>query len=184
MIRALLDRLYRLGGIVAACFLAAIAVLVLSQIVARYFGLLMPGALELAGYAMAASSFLALAYALRVGGHIRITLVLQLMSTPRRRYCDLWSVAAGALLTGFFAFYVGQMVVESYQFGDRTPGLLNIPLWIVQVPMAVGLALLFVALLDELVEILRGKPPSFEGKGEAVLADVATGTPAADSERP
>lgn len=184
MIRALLDRLYLTAGILAACFLAIIAVLVLSQIVARYFGILLPGALELAGYSMAASSFLGLAYALRVGGHIRVNLVLQLLSTPRRRYCDFWSVAAGAILTGFFAFYIAQMVLESYDFGDRTPGLLNIPLWIVQLPMVIGLILLFVALMDELVGLLRGKPPSFEGTGDVLLADAATGTPAAERERP
>lgn len=169
MPRKLLDRLYLAGGVLAACFLAAIAALILVQIVARYIGVLVPGALELAGYAMAASSFLALAYALRAGGHIRVMLALQYLPGRARRGFDAWSLAVGALLSGFFTVFVGQMVRESYRFDDRTPGLLDIPLWIVQAPMLAGLALLTVALLDELLQVARGRAPSFEGRGEGVL---------------
>jgi TRAP-type C4-dicarboxylate transport system permease small subunit len=169
--RRLLDGLYWTGGVVAAVCLALIAVLILTQIVARYFGVLVPGALELAGYAMAASSFLALAYALRVGGHIRVSLVIQLMPARARRLCDLWSITVGTLLAGFFAWYVAEMVVTTWRFGDRTPGLLDIPLWIPQLSMLVGLVVLLTAFLDDLVQMLRGRPPSYEGKGEGVLVE-------------
>lgn len=169
LVRRLLDGLYWTGGVLAAVCLALIAVLILTQIITRYFGILVPGALELAGYAMAASSFLALAYALRVGGHIRVSLVLLLMPARARWACDLWCLAVGTLLTGFFAWFVAEMVHTTWRFGDRTPGLLDIPLWIPQLSMLIGLIVLLIAFLDDLVQMLRGRPPSYEGKGEGVL---------------
>ena len=42
------------------------------------------------------------------------------------------------------------------------PGLLRIPLWIPQASLAVGVSALFVAVLDELVRVLRGEEPEYE----------------------
>ena len=71
---ALLDRLARASGAAAAASLAAIAVIIAAQIVARLMGQQIPAADDFAGWAMAASAFLALPYALRHGDHIRVTL--------------------------------------------------------------------------------------------------------------
>ena len=67
--RRLLDRIYFLCGALAAVFLAAIAALILSQIIARALGLFIPAANDFAGFCLAASSFLALAYSCRAGSH-------------------------------------------------------------------------------------------------------------------
>jgi TRAP-type C4-dicarboxylate transport system permease small subunit len=42
-----------------------------------------------------------------------------------------------------------------------TTGLLVVPLWIPQLAFAFGAVLLFIALLDELVSVLRGAAPSY-----------------------
>ncbi|MDZ7810156.1 MAG: TRAP transporter small permease subunit [Arhodomonas sp.] len=55
----------------AALCLAAIAVLILAQTVGRVLGFSVPSANELAGFCVAASTFLALAHTLNHGGHIR-----------------------------------------------------------------------------------------------------------------
>ncbi|QQP90007.1 TRAP transporter small permease [Skermanella sp. TT6] len=167
--RRVLDGLYRLCGWLAAFFLVAIAVLILLQVGGRLVGVLIPSADDLAGFAMAASSFLGLAYALRAGGHIRVSLVLQRLAGGPRRWAELWCLAAGSLLTGYFAWYSGAMTWEFFAFGDVSPGLLPIPLWIPQSTMTLGLGLICVALVDDLVAVAKGRPASYEGAGGDLL---------------
>jgi TRAP-type C4-dicarboxylate transport system permease small subunit len=170
--RTLLDGLYTLCGWLAAFFLVAVGVLILLQIGGRLLGVLIPSTDDLAGFAMAASSFLGLAYALRAGGHIRVSLVLQRLHGRPRRWAELWCLGSASLLTGYFAFYSADMTREFITFGDLSPGLLPIPLWIPQSTMTIGLALICVALVDDLIAVVRGGDPSYEGaEGELLESE-------------
>ena len=77
----LLGKLYAAGAVLAAVFMVLIAALTLSQVVGRAIGIVVPDAGDLAGYAMAAATFLALAHTFRSGGHIRVNLVLAHVGT-------------------------------------------------------------------------------------------------------
>ena len=83
--RRFLDRLYLGCGALAAVFLVAIAVLILLSVISRLLGIYVPGLSDYAGYAMASSSFLALAYTFGRGGHIRVNVVLQAVRGGSRR---------------------------------------------------------------------------------------------------
>ena len=171
--RKALDHLYRGSGIVAAVFLAAICGVVLLQVGANVidvvaswlfghsFGLMVPSYAEFAGFFLAAASFLALAYTLRCGAHIRVAMLIQTMTTRQRRFIEIWCSGMGAILSGYFAVYAVGLVIESWQFGDLSPGMVALPLWIPQVPMAVGLIVLTIALIDECVEALAGREPAY-----------------------
>ncbi len=171
--RALLDGLYRASGAVAAFFLIAICVVVLLQVGANLIdvlikafggeaiGLVIPSYAEFAGFFLAASSFLALAYTLRAGAHIRVELVVQHLGKGVRRVAELWCVAASAAVAVYFTWYSTDLVLESIEFGDLSPGIVPVPLWIPQAAMALGLAVLAIALLDELVSLLRGGEPGY-----------------------
>lgn len=161
MARRALDLAYRACGVLAGVFLALIAVVVLAQIVGRFFGVLVPGADELAGYFLAATSFLALAYTLRAGGHIRVTLLIGRLAPARRRLFELWCLAFGAVVVGYFTYHAVVMTWESYIFGDRAIGVLPTPLWIPQIAVALGLLMLALAFVEELVHVLRGGEPSY-----------------------
>ena len=78
--RRALDGVYLAAGAVAGLGLIAIAVLVLLSIITRLLGLYVPGLTVYAGYAMATSSFLALAYTFGKGGHIRVALFIEKLS--------------------------------------------------------------------------------------------------------
>ncbi len=156
--RAVLDRIYLGAGVVAGLLLIAIAVLVLLSILTRWFGLYVAGLTAYAGYAMAGSSFLALAYTFGHGGHIRVQVLLQGLSGARRRAAELWCLAVGSFLSGYLAWFSVKMVRVSYELGDVSEGADATPLWIPQVPMALGAVLLTVALVDRLVAVVRGGP--------------------------
>ncbi len=157
--RAALELLYRTSGRLAGFFLIAIAVLSLAQIGGRLLGFAAHSFDEFAGYCMAASSFLGLATTLRASEHIRMTLIVHRTRGAARRALETACLAAGGFLVGFFAWHAADMVWFSYATHDVSQGLVPVPLWIPQAGMALGLAVLLVALLDDLAVVLSGKAP-------------------------
>ncbi len=152
--RAALELLYRTSGRLAGFFLVAIAVLSLAQIGGRLLGFAAHSFDEFAGYCMAASSFLGLAYALRAGEHIRMTLLLHRTRGIARRGL--------VFLAGFFTWYACDMLWFSFITHDVSQGLVPVPLWIPQTGMALGLVILLVALLDDLVVVVSRGTPSYD----------------------
>jgi len=179
--RAALDMLYRASGALAAVLLAAIGGIVLLQVGANLIdkivgwvggtppGLLIPSYSEFAGFFLAAASFLALAYTLRAGGHIRVSLVIHNLPPRARWGIELWCTAVASALTGYFAWYASRLVWDSLRFNDLSPGIVPVPLWIPQAPVAVGLVVLTIALVDELVRVLRGGSPTYEDETPSVF---------------
>jgi TRAP-type C4-dicarboxylate transport system permease small subunit len=172
--RATLDFLYTACGVLAAIALAGIAVLILAQIVGRFFGLLVPSANEIAGFLMAASSFLALGYAFKAGSHIRVTMLLSRLPARRRRVADIGCLLVASWLAGYFAWYTLALIRDSIRYHEVADGLVPIPLAIPQGAMLAGLLVLTIAIVDELISVLRGNTPSYDTASDAVL------TPGAD----
>jgi TRAP-type C4-dicarboxylate transport system permease small subunit len=156
-----LDWVFHIAGVLSAILLAAIAVLTFVQIVGRSLGYLVSTGTEFAGFCMAASIFLALAWTLRSGGHIRVSLFVQKLGPGPRRVVEIWCLAAAALAVGLFAYSAVMMTWDSYRFGDVSVGMIPVPLWLPQTAMAVGVALLEVAIIEQLVLVLRGKDPTY-----------------------
>lgn len=172
--RVLLDGLYRLSGGLAAVFLAAIAVLILAQIIGRFFDILVPSANDFAGFSMAASSFLALAYTFRSGGHIRVSLLLIRLPARLRHLFELASLGIAALLSGYFAWQTLRLAYDSWYYDDLSDGLIAIPLCIPQSAMALGLVILAIAAVDTLVAVALGQDPPYQHSDEQLLSDSET----------
>ena len=178
-VRAFLDRVYQFSGVMAAACLAAIAGFVVIPVTGRLLGVLVPGADDLAGYALMGSTFLGLASTLRAGAHIRVTLLLNSAPAERKRVLELWSLGVGAVIGAYVTWYVIEMALDAWRFGERSTGNLPVPLWMPQSIMALGLLVLTIAFVDDFVRVLRGEPPSYpddaaaplDGDGSAVMAD-------------
>ncbi len=158
--RPVLDRIYDGCAYAAGLFLVLILVFTLLGVAGGIFDFYVRGTDAFAGYCMAASSFLALAHTFRKGEHIRVTLILQQLSGRTRRWFELGCLALGAVLAGAFAAYAAKMVWWSYAFNDVSAGNDRTPLWIPQIGMAAGGLILFVAMVDELIQVAQGKDPS------------------------
>ena len=163
------DRLFTSCGVLAALFLATICLLVLAQIVGRLFGVLVPSADEFAGYCLAASSFLALGYALRRNSHIRVTLLLNRLPPGRRRFMEGICLVGGIAISGYLTWHTLEMVGYSIAFGDVTQGLVPIPLWIPQSGMALGTVMLTLAFVVDGIRLLRGREPTYLAAERAEL---------------
>jgi TRAP-type C4-dicarboxylate transport system permease small subunit len=165
--RAALELLYRASGLAAGFFLVAIGALTAVQILGRLAGFAAYSFDDFAGFSMAASSFLGLAYTLRANEHIRMTLVLHHTRPALRRALEIVSLAVATFLVGLFAWFSCDMTFTSYQLGDVSQGLVPVPLWIPQSGMALGLVVLAIAFVDDLTAVLRGRPASYERTAEA-----------------
>lgn len=153
----LLHRLYRLSGYLSAASLVAICALILAQIVARSLGHMVPDADEFAAWAMAASGFFGLPYALHAGAHIRITSAVRFLPQRLRHCAEVIASALGLAVAAYLAWYCTFFVIESYTFKEVSPGLLALPMWIPQVSMVVGTVLLALAFAERLLCVLRGR---------------------------
>ena len=147
-LRRFLDGLYWTSGIAASLCLIAILFLIVVQMLARWTGEVFPGAPDYAGYAMAAASFLAFASALNKGAHIRVSIVLNALGTPARRWLNIWCFSIGSAIAWYFVFYAQKFVYWSWKFGDISQGQDKTPLWIPQSLMLIGAVILAIALTD------------------------------------
>jgi TRAP-type C4-dicarboxylate transport system permease small subunit len=164
--RKALDGVYAACAVAAGIFLVLIGFAIVLQIVGRHLGFQVPSADDIAGLSMAASLFLGLAPTLRAGRHIRVALVLSRLPLPLRRGEEGVLCLLGTLFFGYFGFHAAQMTVDSFTIGERTGGLLPIPLWIPQTAMSLGLIVMTIALAEDLVRVLRGGLPVY-GVAEA-----------------
>ncbi len=159
--RGSLDKLYTAAGITAGGCIVLITVMILAQIVGRWFGVIIPSTEDFSGYLLAAASFLALAYTFRHGAHIRVTLLIHLLSPAHQRKLMYFVLFIFSVVTGFGAYHLSYLVYESWSFRELSQGYIAIPIWIPQLPMALGAVILFIALVDDIVSSLLGHTPSF-----------------------
>lgn len=164
-----LDRLFTWSGYLAGVFLVTIAILVVAQIVARMFNKQIPSADEFAGYSLAASSFLGLAYSFRSGSHIRVTLLTDRFSNKAQRLLMLLVLAFTIIMIAIWAYNSLAMVLESWKFKDMSTGILKYPIWIPQLSMGIGVTLFCIAIIEDFVNVMRGIEPNFEKNKEQVM---------------
>lgn len=155
-----LHRLYRLCGFLAAIFLVTLGLLVLASIVSRLFGVYLPGVAEYSGYAMAAASFLALAYTFGEGGHIRVELVLSRLAPGPRRVFELWCLGVASAVAVYLAWFMVRLAWISWRFEERSEGSDAILIWVPQAPVALGAVLFAICLVHALVHRVHGQQPS------------------------
>lgn len=159
--RRFLDRLYLAAGGLAAALIALIAVLMVGQSVLREFGVRTGAVNDVVAWLCAAASFFAMAHAFKHGDFVRVTLLLEHLGERTRRATELVSLSIGSVAVAYLAWSACQFTYESWAFNDIAQGLLPIPLWIPQLSFALGAILLWIAMLDELLIVLRGQLPTY-----------------------
>ncbi len=129
-------------------------------------GLTIPSYADFTGFLLAASSFLALAYTLRSGSHIRVTLVYSNLSKGVQHIVEGWCLFFASVVAIYFTWYTGYLLYESYVYNDLSSGMVAVPLWIPQSAMLLGLVILSVSLVDDLLCLLFTRKTSYKSKLE------------------
>lgn len=149
---------------ICALFLLAMIVLIGSEAIARnVFATSLQVTDEIGGYLLVAMTFLSMSVAEAHGTFHRVELLQARLGNSARLVSqivfDLMSLAA----TGFVTWQLTRLTMNSWRAEDVAPTPLQTPLWLPQGTMAIGMALLAVALVRTIVakaRRLRGSRPS------------------------
>ncbi len=160
-LRRWLDRSYNWAGAAGAASIALICVLMVVQTLGRQLGFPTGAINDVVAWLCAAAAFLTMAHAFKHGDFVRVTLVLEKVSSPRRQVMELVSLAIAVVATSYLAWWACSFTYESWQFNELAQGLWAIPIWIPQMSFALGSLLFLVAVVDEFVIVARGGIPTF-----------------------
>jgi len=160
--RRFLDRLYDGAGALGALCVFLIFVLMIVAGVGRQMNWQVSGVNDIVAWLCAPAAFFAMAHAFRHGDFVRVTLLLEKVSPRVRRTLDAVCLVIAAVCVAYLTYWATSFTWESYEFAEMATGLLVIPIWIPQSTFVIGCWLLLVAMIDELVGVVRGEKPSYQ----------------------
>lgn len=160
--RIFLDRLYLFAGYAAGGFLVLIFGIMMYMSIGRQFGLNIPAGDDFASWAMCAMSFLGLAHTFKKGEIIRVGILLEQVTGKKRWALEVLALSIATGFTLYFTWFAVAMTYDSWRFHDMAQGVLSIPLWIPQLGYCGGLIILAIALIDEMIHVLKGNKPTYE----------------------
>ena len=167
MIRRSLDLLYLFAGYAAAALLIVIFGIMMFMSVGRQFGVNIPAGDDFAAWCMCAMAFLGLAHTFKKGEIIRVGILLEQVSGKKRWALEVIALGIATIFTLYFAWQATKMTYDSWRFNDMAQGALAVPLWIPQLGYCGGLIILAIAMVDEMIHVLRGNKPSYEKEAPA-----------------
>lgn len=159
--RRALNATFEAAGALAAACVAAVFLLMIFASLGRMLGWRVGGVNDIVSWLTAAAAFLAMAHAFKHGDFVRVTLLLEAVGGRAQRALEIGALLIAALAIGYLAWWAARFTWESREFGDMAGGLVVIPIWIPQVTFVVGALLFWLAVLDELVLVLRGAKPTY-----------------------
>lgn len=159
--RKFLDGLYLATAWAGALCVLAIFALMLAQAGLRLAGTMVRGSDDLTAWFCAGAAFLPLAATFKRGELVRMGIFIERFEDRTARFIELFALTLCAGLALYLAFWLGTFAYESWEFDSRGQGLLPLPLWIPQLPVAIGALVLAIALLDEWVRVLKGLVPTY-----------------------
>ena len=162
LVRRALDLLYLVAGYAAGVFLVAIFAIMMTMSVGRQFAINIPAGDDFASWCMAAMAFLGLAHTFKRGEMIRVGLLLEQLRGRTKQIAEIVALGIATAFVLYFTRYAVHMTYDSWRFNDVAQGVVALPLWIPQLGFAGGLAILSIALVDEMISVVSGNRPSYE----------------------
>ena len=147
------------AALLSAGLTFSIVAMILCEIAARsLFNISISFAWEYSAYAMGVAMFGGAAFALRTGGHIRVSLLAGRLPPAAAHWVDVLCTVVGTALAGYLALAIGQLAWRSFEAGSTSPTVSATPLVIPQAAIAAGAALLTAQLLARLARLLWHEP--------------------------
>jgi TRAP-type C4-dicarboxylate transport system permease small subunit len=159
-----IDRLGRLDGWIGGGCLLMLTLLMLCEVATRFLSNVLPFfpptisiAWEYSSYLMAASFTFGAAMTLRVGGHIRVVLLLKNVPATFQRAIEILSAAAGFAFMAFLTSSMAKFAFGAYVRGQVSTSS-DTPLWFPQAVVTFGMLLLTLQFLARAIQAVLGLP--------------------------
>lgn len=161
----------RLGAGLASILFVLAGAMLTFEVVARYF-FIKPTiwAAELSQMCLIWGSLLAMAWLLAKRQHIQVDAVVKLLPQSVGRWLEVLVMLVIAVFAATVMWYGFEIFLDSFVRGRTTGSLLNIPIWIVELAVPVGFALLLVQSIIEIYELASKSPSAAcsEDEGEII----------------
>jgi C4-dicarboxylate transporter, DctQ subunit len=143
----------------AGLTLAAATILAIVAVLSRYlFNYIIFWSDEAVIYLIICSTFIGAVITLRHNEHVGVNVLSAVVGPRGKRVLVALSALLVALYCGIFGFLGWLMVTEPAARNIVTPAL-NVPLWVVQISLPIGLTLMFFRALEILYRTARGREP-------------------------
>jgi TRAP-type C4-dicarboxylate transport system permease small subunit len=159
-----IDRLGRLDGWIGGGCLLLLTLLMLCEVATRFLSNFLPFfpptisiAWEYSSYLMAASFTFGAAMTLRVGGHIRVVLLLNNVPPLLQRAIEILSAAAGFAFMAFLTSAMAKFAFGAFMRGQVSTSS-ETPLWFPQAIVTFGMLLLTLQFLARAIQAVLGLP--------------------------
>jgi TRAP-type C4-dicarboxylate transport system permease small subunit len=159
-----IDRLGRLDGWIGGGCLLLLTLLMLCEVATRFLSNFLPFfpptisiAWEYSSYLMAASFTFGAAMTLRVGGHIRVVLLLKNVPAPVQRAIEILSATAGFAFMAFLTSAMAKFAFAAYVRGQVSTSS-DTPLWFPEAVVTFGMLLLTLQFLARAIQAALGLP--------------------------
>jgi TRAP-type C4-dicarboxylate transport system permease small subunit len=165
-----LDRLLHLFAVLGALCILGVCLIMILMSFSRETTLVFKGGDDIVAWLCAASAFLVLGQTFQHGGIVRVEMLLESVGAKHRWGLELLSLGICAVFAAYGTWALGSFAWQSFDIGDVSQGQIVVPLWIPQSFTVLGCAGFLLAVVDELLRVVRRQKPRYQLAQEAKLA--------------
>ena len=156
-----ISRASLIAAYVTAVMFGMLVILVMAEIIRRaVFGSSFLWTFELSSWLLVGIAFMGLAYTLKTGGHVRVTLVSSRLAPRAQNLVEIVLSGIGLAFTAYLATYILRGTLSTYTMNVRGLSVLEPPIFVIWVVAFIGLcifSLQFVGImLDRIVALKQG----------------------------
>lgn len=135
-----------IGRLIGASAIVLLTLFVSGEVIFRqFFGTSFEGLEELSGYLLVAITYLAAADSFSTGGFMRVAVLYDRLHPINRTRLDRFLALLAALLCAGLTVYFLKTVLSTLRNGIVSTTFNILPIWVPQLAMALGMALLCIA---------------------------------------
>jgi TRAP-type C4-dicarboxylate transport system permease small subunit len=154
---ALVDDIGRYSAYISALLVVGIAVLILMEIFSRnVLNISLSFAFEYSSYFMATAIFMAAAFTMRTGGHVRVSILTSAVPPGVARLVDVVATIIGTVVAIILAYAMVSFAWKAGITGRTSPTIDETPLVIPQGIMAFGALMLALQMVARIIRMIIG----------------------------
>lgn len=167
-------RIERALSLVSAAMIMFAMLLVSAEVISRkFFNTPIPGQLELGELLLPPIIFLAIAYTQSTGGHVRMTVVIDLLSPALRHAAEIFVKLLAIAVYAVLCYYSAKFAWRTWTFHDVTMSPPYLLIWPSAIMVPIGMFLVTLRIYLEVLHLLFPKllPATEPGLASASTAE-------------
>ena len=157
----------KLVGVIAGALILYTAFAIVFEVVCRTLHTPTEWVMEISTYCVVIAGFLGMGVTYAGKKHIHVELVINNFSPKTRCYIEVLTCIAGIFYSFIFAVEAWEMTMRSLEYNNCAPSTLGTPLWIPQISMPIGMAVLVLQIIRTLlIDINKIMKDDFGKEGE------------------